>query len=57
MTPVLAASTWWLARPMRCRPLATEGGASIWIDEVDGAHVDAELERRRGDERAERGPP
>ena len=29
MTPSLTASTWWLARPMRCMPLATDGGASI----------------------------
>ena len=30
MTPSLAAPTWCPARPMRCMPLATEGGASIW---------------------------
>ena len=30
MTPSLGASTWWPPRPMRCRPLATDGGASIW---------------------------
>ncbi len=29
---------------------ATDFGDSTWIDEVDRAHVDAELERRRGDE-------
>ena len=29
MMPSLTASTWWLARPIRCMPLATEGGASI----------------------------
>ncbi|GAO05470.1 hypothetical protein PSR1_04384 [Anaeromyxobacter sp. PSR-1] len=29
-TPALGAPTWWPARPMRCIPLATEGGASIW---------------------------
>jgi len=27
--PSLTALTWWPARPMRCMPLATEGGASI----------------------------
>ena len=31
MIPLLTAFTWWLARPMRCIPLATEGGASIWM--------------------------
>ena len=41
------------ARPMRCMPLATDGGASIWIDQIDRAHVDAELERRGGDEPAD----
>ncbi len=29
--PLLTPPTWWLARPMRCMPLATDGGASIWI--------------------------
>ncbi len=29
MTPSLTASIWWPPRPMRCRPLATDGGASI----------------------------
>ena len=29
--PSLTASTWWPARPMRCMPLATDGGASIWM--------------------------
>ena len=29
ITPRLGTPTWWPARPMRCRPLATEGGASI----------------------------
>ena len=38
---------------MRCIPLATDGGASIWIDEIDGAHVDAELERRGRDQSAD----
>ena len=49
--PSLVAPTWWLARPMRCMPLAIDGGASIWIDEIDRAHVDAELERRRRHQR------
>ena len=30
ITPRLAAPMVWPARPMRCMPLATEGGASIW---------------------------
>ena len=30
MTPSLAAPIVWPARPMRCMPLATDGGASIW---------------------------
>ena len=38
---------------MRCMPLATDGGASIWIDEIDRAHVDAELERRGRDQAAD----
>ena len=28
--PWLTAPTWWPARPMRCSPLATEGGAPTW---------------------------
>ena len=48
--PSLTAPTEWPARPMRCMPLATDGGDSIWMNEVDGAHVDAELKRRRGAE-------
>ena len=43
------APTWWPARPTRCRPLATDGGDSTWIDQVDRAHVDAELEAGGGD--------
>ena len=53
MTPLLGAPTWWPARPTRCRPRATLVGDSTWIDEVDGAHVDAELEAARGDQRGE----
>ena len=30
-TPWEISPTWWPARPMRCRPLATDGGASTWI--------------------------
>ena len=44
--PFVASPTWWPARPMRCRPAATDL-ATRPADEVDGAHVDAELERRR----------
>ena len=29
--PRETAPTWWPARPMRCRPLATEGGDSTWM--------------------------
>ncbi len=50
MRPFDTASSEWPARPMRCSPRATDFGDSTWIDEVDGAHVDAELERRRRDE-------
>ena len=49
-TPRDTAPTWCPARPTRCRPLATLGGDSTWIDQVDGAHVDAELERAGGDD-------
>ena len=31
ITPRDTAPTWWPARPMRCMPDATDGGASIWI--------------------------
>ena len=30
-TPWEISPTWWPARPMRCSPLATDGGASTWI--------------------------
>ncbi len=30
-SPVDVPPTWWLARPMRCSALATEGGAATWI--------------------------
>ena len=29
-TPREVAPTWWPARPTRCSPLATDGGASTW---------------------------
>ncbi|CAM3902131.1 hypothetical protein ISCU110981_19520 [Isoptericola cucumis] len=29
-TPCDTAPTWWPARPIRCRPLATDGGAPTW---------------------------
>ena len=45
--PRLGSPTWWPARPMRCRPPATEPGRLDLDDEVDGAHVDAELEATR----------
>jgi hypothetical protein len=31
MTPEGTPPTWWLARPMRWMPDATDGGASTWI--------------------------
>jgi hypothetical protein len=55
MTPVLAASTWWLAADAlrsRWRPKA----APRSDDEVHGAHVDPELQRRGRDERADATP-
>ena len=55
MRPFETSCSEWPARPMRCSPRATDFGDSTWIDEVDGAHVDAELERRRRDEA--RDPP
>ena len=55
MTPLLGAPTWWPARPTRWRPRATLVGALDLDDEVDRAHVDAELEAGRGDEGGE--PP
>src|SRR2546426_416994 len=52
MEAALTAPTWWPARPTRCIPLATEGGASIWMtrsmapmsmpsssEDVDARHV------------------
>ena len=36
--------TWWPARPTRCRALATRRRRLDLDDQVDGAHVDAELE-------------
>ena len=30
-TPCEISPTWWPARPMRCSPLATDGGASTWM--------------------------
>ena len=50
------APTWCPARPTRCSPLATDGGEPDLHDEVDRAHVDAELERARGDDRRQRCP-
>ena len=54
ITPLLGAPTWWPARPTRWRPRATEVGLSTWIDEIDRAHVDAELEGARRDDRRHR---
>ncbi len=30
-TPRETSPTWWPARPVRCRPLATDGGDSTWM--------------------------
>ena len=37
--------------PTRCRPEATEVGASTWRHQIDGPHIDAELQRRGGNHR------
>ena len=55
MTPLLGAPTWCPARPTRWSPRATRRRALDLDDEVDRAHVDAELEAGRGDQRGE--PP
>ena len=36
---------------MRCMPLATEGGDFDLDDEINGAHIDAEFQGRRGAKR------
>ena len=51
--PRLGAPTWWPARPTRCRPRGDRAGRLHLDDEVDGAHVDAELEAGRGDQALE----
>ena len=56
-TPRLAAPSWWPARPMRCRPLATDGRRLDLHHQVDGAHVDAQLERRGGHQAADASRP
>jgi hypothetical protein len=50
MRPLAVSPTPWPERPMRCSPAVTDLGDSTWQHEVDGAHVDAELERGGGDE-------
>ena len=52
--PFDGSSTRWPARPMRCKPARHGLGRLDLDDEVDGAHVDAELERRRRHERGKR---
>ena len=49
--PVLGSPTWWPARPMRWRPRLHRARRLDLDHEVDGAHVDAELEAAGGDER------
>ncbi len=50
ITPFDGAPTWWPARPTRCRPRATLVGDLDLDDEVDRAHVDAQLEAAGRDE-------
>ena len=50
--PELGASIWWPARPMRCKPAATLGGRLNLHHQVDGPHVDAQLERAGGHQAA-----
>ena len=47
MRPLETSPTPWPARPMRCRPGGDRLRRLDLEDEVDGAHVDAELERAR----------
>ena len=51
--PVLGSPTWWPARPTRCRPARDRARRLDQHHEVDGAHVDAELEAARGDDAAQ----
>ena len=51
--PFDGSSMRWLARPMRCASRLAPFGAPTWIDEVDVAPVDAEVERRGGDDGAQ----
>ena len=50
--PRLGSPTWWPARPMRCSPRHRARRLDL-DDEVDRAHVDAELEAAGGDEAAQ----
>ena len=51
ITPLLGAPTWWPARPDPLEAAGDAGRALDLDDEVDRAHVDAELEAGRRDER------
>ena len=51
--PELGSPTWWPARPMRCRPAGDRARRLDQHDEIDRAHVDAELETARRDDRAQ----
>ena len=53
--PRLGSPTWWPARPDALQAAAHRAGRLDLDHEVDGAHVDAELEAARGDEPAQ--PP
>ena len=52
-TPRQTAPTWCPARPTRCSPLATRRRRLDLDHQVDGAHVDAELEAARRDHRGQ----
>jgi hypothetical protein len=47
MRPFEVSPTLWPARPIRCSPAVTDFGRLDLQHEVDGAHVDAELQGRR----------
>src|SRR4029453_13599656 len=54
--PRLTAPTWWPARPMRCRPDATELGDSTWMTRST-APMSMPSSRELGATPAGRGPP
>ena len=54
MMPRLTPPTWWLGTSDSLEPARHRGRRFDLHHQVDRAHVDAELERRRGDEAAQR---